>query len=101
MANKTLGAGRELKHSGDKRVAAPPTSRRNIIRLLEHTDGLLHFVYGFWCQDEARTSSTDPWMTLDGFAMAVRTGWDKFSSSTEATPDQVVMGRIFLGFTLV
>lgn len=60
--------GRELKHRGDQRLreasaqqlsSGQPSSAAQLAAL-EQTDALLLYVYGFWCEDQAATSSAVP-----------------------------------------
>jgi len=50
--------GRDVKHAGDRRLREASTNPASAdtqkhIAALEQTDALLHFVYGFWCEDQA------------------------------------------------
>ncbi|KAE8184496.1 hypothetical protein CF336_g7777 [Tilletia laevis] len=55
---KYKARGRELKHSGDRRArdGSDGRSRQEAVETaaLEHTDAILHYVYAFWCDDQAR-----------------------------------------------
>lgn len=68
--------GRDVKHSGDRRLressADPSTAQSQAsIAALEQTDALLHFVYGFWCEDMAL-----------GLSLAAKEKENKASSSS-------------------
>ncbi|KAG8935596.1 hypothetical protein FRC03_001616 [Tulasnella sp. 419] len=100
MSASYMAQARTFKRSGDKRVdlhnMPPPSHRNYALRLLEHTDSILHFVYSFWCEDEARgTYGGDSWSTLEGFLSSTLSGWDKVITASD--PDLAPSIKVITG----
>ncbi|KAK0550413.1 hypothetical protein OC846_003680 [Tilletia horrida] len=106
--------GRKLKHAGDARVRSNTSSSPQVnartgrtgkqeaseIAALEHMDAILHFVYSFWCEDQAHalkarngtpssvTSNPNNWASLFPFLEFTakfhpRVGWTHLAGFTK------------------
>lgn len=103
--------GRELKHSGDRRMREASVASSSYgaphpdaeVAALEQTDALLLYVYSFWCDDQAggggSTCVASNWQSIFGLLRYVRERHEKLGTTALVGLWSVVWFHRFLNYS--